>query len=281
MVEYDLHIHSTASDGLMNPERIFKLAVNKALKGISVTDHDTINALEECNSKASEFGLDFIPGIEISSDYNDYEIHILGYYIDFNNATLLAFLDYLRQTRENRNKEMIKLLHKQGYNINYEEIASERDIHNESIGRPHIARMLVKKGYFNNINEVFDKLLGSGKPAYVSREKISIEMAVDIILKSNGIPVLAHPLIDSKFNENVDFENFIRMCIECGVKGIEVFHTSHNEKQEKYLLELARKYNLTKTGGSDCHGELIEGNYLLGSKGITSMEMIELKELKR
>lgn len=281
MVDYDLHIHSTASDGLLTPDEIFKIAEDKGLQGLSVTDHDTIDALSICDLIAGNYGMDFIPGIEISSDYNDYEIHILGYYIDYANFELLNFLEQMQQTREERNKRMIRLLEEQGYDIHYEEVVNGLDAQNKSIGRPHIARLLIDKGYFKSIGEVFDKLLGSGKPAYVNREKISIEAAVSVILKSNGIPVIAHPLIDKSFNENTDFEGFIKMCIGLGIKGIEVFHTDHSEDQEKYIYEIAKKYKLIITGGSDCHGEILEGNYLLGSKGITSREILELKKLKR
>lgn len=281
MVDYDLHIHSTASDGLLSPKEIFKIAKNKGLHGIAVTDHDTVKALTECDLLAGSYGMDFIPGIEISSDYNEYEIHILGYYIDYTDLELLNFLDWMQQTRENRNKKMIQFLNDQGYDVQYEELIKGRDSYNNSIGRPHIARLLMEKGYFNSISEVFNKLLGTGKPAYVNRQKISIEEAVRVILNSNGIPIIAHPLIDKKFNENVDFQSFIKMCVNIGIRGIEVFHTEHNEEQEKYLCSLARKYNLLITGGSDCHGELIEGNYLLGSKGISLKEILELKKLKR
>lgn len=281
MVDYDLHIHTTASDGILSPEKIFKIALNKSLKGISVTDHDTVNALGDCDLIASNYGMDFIPGIEISTDYKAYEIHILGYFIDYTDKKLLGFLEWLQQTRDNRNRKMIELLQKQGYNVSYEEILKSKDTCNKSIGRPHIARLLIEKGYVKNINEAFGRLIGSGKPAYVDRQKISIEDAVNIIIRSKGVPIIAHPLINKKFNENNDFESFIRSCIELGIKGIEVFHTLHNEEQEKYLLELARKYKLVITGGSDCHGELIEGNYLLGSKGVASREILGLKMLKR
>lgn len=176
MVDYDLHIHSTASDGLLIPDKIFKIALNKGLKGISITDHDTVNALSECNRSASVYGMDFIPGIEISSDYKDYEIHILGYYIDYKDEILLDFLDWLQQTRVDRNKKMIELLREQGYDIHYEEIVRKINIQNKSIGRPHIARLLIEKGYFNSINEVFNKLLGTDKPAYVNRQKVSLKM---------------------------------------------------------------------------------------------------------
>lgn len=281
MVDYDLHIHTTASDGILSPDNIFKIAIDKDLKGISVTDHDTVDALSECDLIASNMGMDFIPGIEISTDYKNYEIHILGYFIDYNDKKLLSFLDWLQQTREDRNRKMIELLIKLGYNVSYEEILKNISVHNKSVGRPHIARLLIEKGYFRSINEVFSQLLGNDKPAYVNRLKISIEDAVSIITNSKGIPIIAHPLINDKFNENNDFEDFIKLCIEFGIKGIEVFHTKHNEGQEQYLFELAKKYKLAITGGSDCHGELIEGQYLLGSKGITSREILGLKMLKR
>lgn len=281
MVDYDLHIHTTASDGLLSTMEILKIAKDKGISGISITDHDTISALTECDFIARNYKIDFIPGIEISTDYKGYEIHILGYFIDYTDTALLSFLNWMQQTREDRNKKMIELLQGQGYVINYEEIVESVSNQNKSIGRPHIARLLIEKGYFESIKEVFSQLLGTGKPAYVNRLKISIEDAVSIIIKSKGIPIIAHPLINSKFNENNDFESFVKLCIELGIKGIEVFHTLHNEEQEQYLFELAKKYKLAITGGSDCHGELIQGHYLLGNKGVTLREMLELKMLKR
>jgi predicted metal-dependent phosphoesterase TrpH len=276
MVNYDLHIHTTASDGLLTPESIFKIALAKGLKGIAITDHDTIDALPECELIASNYSMDFIPGIEISSDYKKYEIHILGYFIDYSDNKLLSFLDWLQQTREYRNVKMIELLQKLGYDVHYEEIHKNLDTHNKSIGRPHIARLLIEKGYFSNIKEVFDKLLGTNKPAYVNRQKVSIQDAARAILESKGIPIIAHPLINSKFNMENDFKSFIKYCVESGIMGIEVFHTQHNEEQEEYLFELAKKYKLIITGGSDCHGELIDGDYLLGSRGINSIDMLRL-----
>lgn len=281
MVDYDLHIHSIASDGLLTPEDIFKVAFNKGLKGIAITDHDTINALSQCYGIASDYEMDFIPGIEISANYNEYEIHILGYYIDYTDKKLLDFLDRMKQTRKDRNKRMIGLLQEQGYDVYYEEIIKKMNLQDKSIGRPHIARLLIEKGYFNSVNEVFDKLLGAGKPAYISRHKVSMEEAVSVVLGSKGIPVIAHPLIDDKFIRNNDINSFIKYCTNLGVKGVEVFHTKQNEDKEKYLLNLANKFQLIITGGSDCHGELIEGKYLIGSKGISEIEIIELKKLKR
>lgn len=277
MIDYDLHIHTTASDGLFSPEGVLKTAANKGLRGIAVTDHDTIGALAECEHMAYRYNVDFITGIEISTDYMNYEIHILGYFIDYTDRLLLRFLDWMQQTREDRNRKMVELLQRQGYDICYEEIANMKK-DNKSIGRPHIARSLIEKGYFQNMSEVFNKLLGAGKTAYVSREKISIRKAADVISGAKGIPVVAHPLIDNRFN---DIESFIKICIESGIKGIEVFHSLHSKEQEHYLYNLADKYKLGITGGSDCHGELIDGNYLLGSKGISANEMLELKKIKR
>lgn len=281
MVNYDLHIHTIASDGLLTPDSIFKLALAKGLKGIAITDHDTLDSLPECELISSNCGMEFIPGIEISSDYKDYEIHILGYFIDYTNNNLARFLDWLQQTREARNIKMIKLLQNLGYDVCYEEIQKNMDIQNKSIGRPHIARLLIEKGYFNSTKEIFDKLIGTNQPAYVNRQKVSIQDAARVILESKGIPIIAHPLINSNFNRENDFEGFINYLVESGIMGIEVFHTQHNEEQEKYLYKLAKKYKLIISGGSDCHGELIDGDYLLGSKGIDSNNILILKSRKK
>lgn len=280
MVEYDLHIHSTASDGLLEPYKIFEVAKSKNLKGIAITDHDTVNSLGYCEHISKEFNIDFIPGIELSSYYNDYEVHILGYYIDYNNKNLLEFLSFLQNTRIERINKMVDKIKFLGYDISYEEVINEAGNKVTSIGRPHIGRLLVKKGYFKDTTEAFDVLLERGKKGYVERYKLSAKEAVSLIKKSNGLPVIAHPFLIDKNLKIEELENIILKFKDYGIIGIEAFHSLQSVEQSKYLCELAFKNNMIITGGSDCHGILNDGEYMIGSYGIDSSNFKLLKELK-
>lgn len=281
MIEYDLHIHTKASDGLLEPNTIFKIAKGKKLTGLSITDHDTVDALESSEILSKKYSIDFIPGIELSSFYNGLEIHILGYYIDYRNFELLEVLKFLQQSRIERINKMIDKIIKQGYNIKIEEVELEAGSDVKSLGRPHIGRVLVKKGYFKDTSEAFDKLLESGKPGYVERYKLLTKDAISLIKKSKGIPVIAHPfIIDNNLNI-FDIKDLILNLKEYGAVGIEVYHSLQSNKQSKALYEIAKQNNMIITGGSDCHGICTNGEYILGKYGVSSTEIYELKELKR
>jgi predicted metal-dependent phosphoesterase TrpH len=279
LVDYDLHVHTTASDGLWEPVRIFGSAKKIGLKGIAVTDHDTIAALELCSSLSSEYNIEFIPGIEISTDNNGFEVHILGYYVDYKNNELLNFLNNLQIQRENRAVNIVNKLNNMGISINFDEVKDEAGIEVKSIGRPHIARVLVKKGYFKDTSEVFKYLINRDKPAYVEKPKIPIEAAVNIIKNSGGIPVLAHPFTDTGFVKGSEFEGFLKQIIDYGIKGIEVYHTMHSRDDEKYLLKVSKTFNLAVTGGSDFHGVFGKTSSCLGLKGISIDEFLKFNEI--
>jgi predicted metal-dependent phosphoesterase TrpH len=151
MVEYDLHIHTTASDGILSPEQVFDIAVNKHLKGIAITDHDTVDALKKCSELSQSFGIEFIPGIEISCDYDGLEVHIIGYYIDYEDKELCELLSTIQKSRIDRAKNMILKLRTIGYDITFEEVLANGGSDIQSIGRPHIARILVNKGSFSSV----------------------------------------------------------------------------------------------------------------------------------
>ncbi|WP_168190019.1 PHP domain-containing protein [Caloramator sp. E03] len=281
MIEYDLHIHSTASDGLLDPNKIFEVAKKKGLKGFSITDHDTVYALDTCNSLSKKYKIDFIPGIELSTYFNELEVHILGYYIDYKNEELLEFLSYIQQSRIQRINKMVERIKDLGYDISIEEIRLQADSKTKSLGRPHIGRLLVKKGYFKDTIEAFENLLERGKPGYVERYKLSTEDAIALIKKVGGLPVIAHPfVIDEKLNLN-DIKQLIIKFKECGAIGIEVFHSLQNNKQSEFLYKIALENDMVITGGSDCHGILNNGEYLLGNYGINSTLLKRLESVKR
>lgn len=270
MIEYDLHIHSTASDGLLDPSIIFEIAKKKGLKGFSITDHDTVDSLNTCNNLSTKYKIDFIPGIELSTYFDGLEVHILGYYIDYKNEELLEFLSYMQQSRIQRINKMVERIKNLGYDISIEEIQLQADSKTKSLGRPHIGRLLVKKGYFKDTVEAFETLLEKGKPGYVERYKLSTEDAITLIKKVGGIPVIAHPfVIDENLSFN-DIKQLINKFKEYGAIGIEVFHSLQNDKQSEFLYNIALENDMAITGGSDCHGILNNGEYLLGNYGIDS-----------
>jgi predicted metal-dependent phosphoesterase TrpH len=256
----DLHIHSRYSDGTLWPEEIIGIAMDKGVKCISITDHDTIDsqyALRELGSRA----IQIIPGVELSTEYKGKEIHILGYFIDLNNKELNDALEQVKLSRRNRAIQMIDKLNDLGINVCFEDISTETT----SIGRPHIAKLLVEKGLSKSIKEAFQHYLIKGKPAYVDRYKIDYKKALKIISNANGVPVLAHP---GEIYKGLSTEELIKEFKVYGLKGLEVFHPSHSSREASDYYNLARKYSLTITGGSDCHGIYVREDLLIGTVGI-------------
>lgn len=244
----DLHIHTTASDGHLSPSNIFNEAINVGLTYISITDHDTVDGLLEIYSgdNAHQGIISIIPGIEFSTDLQENEVHILGYHIDVNNSELRNQLKLLAAQRHERIKQMIYKLNLLGYVIDYQrvlEIAKQAT----SLGRPHLAKALIEKGYFSNISDVFTILLNKNAPAYVSHYKLTPLQVITLIKKAGGIPVLAHPGL-------VGNDTIVLDLINVGILGLEVYHPTHNELQTQKYLDIARQHHLLVTGGSDFHG---------------------------
>lgn len=256
----DLHIHSKHSDGTLWPEEIVDIAIAKGIKCISITDHDTIDsqyALRELNSSS----IQIISGVELSTEYKEKEIHILGYFIDVNNKELNSVLENVKLSRKNRAIQIINKLKELGLNICFEEISTETG----SIGRPHIAKLLVEKGFSKNVKEAFHHYLIKGRPAYVDRYKIDYKQALKLISNANGIPVLAHP---GEIYKGLSTEELIKEFKVYGLKGLEVFHPSHSSRETSDYYNLAKKYSLAITGGSDCHGVYVREDLLIGTVGI-------------
>lgn len=272
MIDYDMHVHSTYSDGVLSVKEIIEICKKRSLKGVSITDHDTVAAFEDTHY-LEEKSLDIIPGVELSTSYNGEEVHILGYNIDYKNENLLKTLNKIKNFRVNRVEEIVNKLKHLGYDIEIEEVFSKAS-KESSIGRPHIARCLVEKGYFKDTNLAFEKVLGNNKPGFVERYKLSSEDGINLIKSSGGIPVLAHPCIIQSFG----LSKVITDMIKYGIEGIEVFHTLHSRLNEGELLNFAIKNNLLITGGSDCHEKLASnGEFVIGSKGITLDHIQKLK----
>jgi len=231
------------------------MARTKKLDGIAITDHDSIDSLEEAMSISSEF-LDFevIPGIELGCFHSGEEVHILGYFIDYHDKELTEILKQLKDSRWQRGVKIIEKLEELGIDLHKNQILKEAK-ESGFIGRALIARKLCEFGYVKTIKEAFDLYLNSDKPAYVKRFQLSIKDTIDLIHRVHGISVLAHPGI----LRNKDIMTF---CVEQGIMGIECVHSKHTEKETNYLCKFAKDRNLIITGGSDYHGdEDILGDY--------------------
>lgn len=270
MHKADLHVHTIASDGLLSPEEVVKWAAYKKLSAIAITDHDTIKGIQPAALISKQYNVEVIPGIEFSSEHMDEEIHILGYYIDYNNDWLKVKLDEMYQSRYIRAIRMIDKLNEIGINISLEQVKSIAE--GGTIGRPHIARAMQENGYIDNVKEAFNKYIGKGGSAYVERYRIKCQEAIDIIKQLGGVPVLAHPgLINNK--------DCISDIIEMGIEGIEVYHTKHDDKIVRYALKLAAERKLFITGGSDCHGIFLHNEPILGNVWV-DYKYVELLKAK-
>lgn len=244
---YDLHVHSTASDGLFTPRQIIDMAVEMGLLGLAITDHDTVDGLETAVEYIQEkkYKIDFIPGIEMNTEIGSSEVHILGYFIDYRDRFLNERLKDIKKARSERADKMINKLRKMGLIISLAQV--EKLAKTDFIGRPHIARALMESAYVFSIKEAFEKYIGRGKPAYVPRYKFLPEEAIDLIKMAGGIPVLAHPGLISD-------QDIIPGIINMGVEGIEIYYFEHDQIQIQKYTELAQKNKLLITGGSDFHG---------------------------
>lgn len=247
----DLHVHSNESDGTFSPTQLVEYALEKKLVAFALTDHDTVNGIKEAVNAASHCPLQVIPGIELSTAYQNRDVHILGLFIDYTSELLINQLNELNILRTNRNKTMCELLQKEGFDISTDQMYHK--FGNSIITRAHFARYLLDKGYISSIDEAFDKYLSEGCRCYVPKIKYTPKEAIDLIRKANGIPVLAHPLLYHFSNQ--ELEELIIFLKKAGLIGIEAIYSLNKSQDEKNMLALAHKYNLKVTGGSDFHGK--------------------------
>jgi len=251
VMEIDLHIHTTASDGTMSPTAVVRYAKEKGLRAIAITDHDTVEGIAEGLREGGKLGLEVIPGVELSVDFPKGTMHLLGYYIDHTCAELLDKLTIVQGARAERNLKMIEKLRGLGIEIELSEV-KEAPEHGQ-IGRPHFAYALVQKGHAQNIQDAFERYLRKGGPAYAEKFKFSPEKAMSVVHKAGGITVLAHPFTLNQPQQK-DLEDVIVELKAQGLDGIETYYPEHSEGQTKLYRSLAQKHGLVLTGGSDFHG---------------------------
>ncbi len=257
----DLHIHTTISDGRFSPQEIVEKSARLGLGTIAICDHDNTNGIPLALVAASAFPhLKVIPGVEISTYAPGSEVHILGYFMDFENPRLRNTLAESRNSRLERAKEMIASLNRLNINISWQQVRQAAG--DSTVGRPHIAKVMLDMGYIKTFKEAFDKYIGLGGPAYVERHKITPPQAVALIKEANGLPVLAHPLTTEQP------EKLIAGLKTAGLVGIEVYYNDYTEDKRDILALLADKYNLIATGGSDYHGIDNNAETMLGDAGV-------------
>lgn len=253
----DLHLHTTASDGVRSPSEIVRYAKFRGLQAIAITDHDTIEGLEEGLAEGEKIGFELIPGIEISAEHSPGSMHLLGYFIDITHPLLNDRLGYLQRSRAERNPKMVEKLNRLGIDITYEEVLEASG--GGQVGRPHFAQVLMGKKYVKSFKEAFDRYLKKGAPAYVDKLRFAPGEALHFINEAGGVAVLGHPNTLG-LNGYSELEGLILQLLKEGLKGIEVYYPEHSPAEIAQYKGLAGKYGLVITGGTDYHG--IEKNGL-------------------
>jgi len=241
----DLHTHTHYSDSTVSPEELIRLAHSVGLHAIAVTDHDTLQGIPEAIEEGLRWGIEVIAGVELSTEDNGKDIHILGYLLDIRNSELRERLALFRQVREERAYKIVEKLKDMGVHLDPERIKEIAG--HGSIGRPHIAKALIEKGYVTDVKEAFERYLGYDSPAYVPKYKMKPIEAIQLILKAGGIPVIAHPA----YYQDPDYILYLQ---RHGLMGVEVWHSDHSPEDVEFYRTLAEKHGLLMTGGTDYHG---------------------------
>ncbi|MEB3101253.1 PHP domain-containing protein [Ferviditalea candida] len=271
----DLHTHTTASDGTNEPSGNIRLAKEAGLGAVAITDHDTVAGIPEALEAGRKLGVTVVPGVEISTVANGQDIHILGYYMNIEDSAFLQRLEELRRTRDRRNALIIDRLSELGMSVSLQEVidAANKNGAGETIGRPHIAAVLIAKGYVRTMREAFDRYLGKSGKAYANPPRIHPAEAVGWIHEAGGTAVVAHPGL---YGDDL----LIGQLIEQGIDGIEAFHSDHAPEDELRYSELCRRHRLLITAGSDFHGEK-DGAVFHGSIGARTVDMQVLRDLSK
>ncbi|MBA4603448.1 PHP domain-containing protein [Thermoactinomyces mirandus] len=275
MEKVDLHTHTTASDGLLSPADLVRLAERLGLKGVAITDHDTVDGVEEALHEGRKRGIEVVPGVEISTLWHGKEIHMLGMYVDYrNNNHFLDLLAKQRDVRYQRDLKMIGRLNELGIDITIEEVMAKkgRGSQEKNVGRPHIAEVLIDKEIVNTMNEAFDLYLGKKGKAYVVPDQMSPFDAIEAIHQSGGAVVIAHPGLYEQ-------DDLIPLLGENGLDGIEINHPDHTSSKKRHYQEMTEKMNLLATAGSDFHGER-HGSMYHAQLGTCTTDIRILKDLQ-
>lgn len=248
-MKLDLHLHSTASDGSDSPTRLVEIAAQKGMDVIALTDHDTTGGVKEASEAGKKAGVRVLRGVELSA-FSSYEVHVLGYNIDVDNAAFAQKLSDLRQKRIDRAQMILHKLASFNIKLDMDELLAAGG---GSVGRPHIAQLLLKGGYVTSVQDAFERYLGKTGAAFVPSRRLTPLEAVKAIKEAGGLAVLAHPLV---FVTKGVIDDLICGLKDYGLDGIEANYPSHTPQVTALLYELARKYRLIATGGTDYHGKI-------------------------
>lgn len=241
----DLHIHTSFSDGLVDPDRLVKKVLKSRLAAFAITDHDTIDGLKETARLLPDSGPELINGLEMSTEHKGMDLHILGYMFDIENLRLNEVLYGLQKKRDSRARKIVAKLKQMGMEIPYDEVIKAAGL--GSVGRPHIADTLYQYGHTKSYLEAFHKYIATSGPAYVPKTKVTPAEAIDLIHDAGGLAILAHPTIDNAIQ-------YIDSLVKDGLDGLEVYHYSASRSDRQNIRKLAEKFELVLSGGSDYHG---------------------------
>ncbi|MFA5064184.1 MAG: PHP domain-containing protein [Dehalococcoidia bacterium] len=268
-MRFDLHLHTTGSDGRLTPSEMVTLAAERGLEVLSITDHDSVSGVSGALAAAAGVKkLTVVPGVEINTDLATGELHVLGYFINYEDEELVASLAKIRESRVGRAQKMVARLDELGMPVDWQRVLDLA--RGESICRPHIAQAMLEKGYISDEKEAFDKYIGRDGPAYVGREKVGPVDAVRIVKKAGGIAVLAHPA------DIADVDNIIVELKTAGLDGIEAYYGQYNSRTISRIVGLAKRHDLLTTGGSDYHHFCDGREAELGSVDIPESSIVKL-----
>lgn len=253
---FDFHVHSVHSDGALTVDELASLCVRQGLEGFALTDHDTISGWREIPVAEEAYGITILPAVELSTEWENRDVHILGFGISPEERSFCEFLAALRNRRVERIYKILDKINGLGMELSYDDVAAESG---GSVGRPHVALAMVKKGYVKDIGEAFAKYLERGKRCFVPRSHVTPTEAVDAVVKARGCAVLAHPGLDQAYHVLDDL-------VDHGLKGLEVYHSSHHPGMEKKFFRMAEEYGLFISAGSDFHRLQDHSHAMLGTK---------------
>lgn len=264
----DLHIHTNCSDGTFSPSEVLEVARHKELTAFSIADHDTIRGYETARDLVTKDDPELVPGLELSVNSGNSDIHLLAYYFNPDHEPLKEVLNELCEFRNQRAGFIVEKLNEMGINITLDDVTMTAG--NVAIGRPHIATAMHNKGEVASYQLAFDKYIGNGKPAFVPKKDFTPKQAISLIHNAGGITVLAHPVIEETFRH-------LEMLIELGLDGIEIYHPAHKQIHIDKFKHLAERFRLVMTGGSDFHG--LDGKHgNIGSQHVPEELMMPLKQ---
>ncbi len=273
MSAIDLHTHSTASDGLLSPSDLVKVASSLGVGVLALTDHDTTNGVAEAQAAAARYGVEFIPGIEINTDHEGGSLDLLGYWVPVAPGPFQTRIAELREARVTRGQRMVERLNQLGVPVRWERV---RELAQGAVGRPHVARAMVEAGYVESLNQAFDLYIGHGRPAYVPRPRFTAPEAVRFIREYGGVPVLAHPVpAHAQDRDPFHLEDLLPTLREAGLVGMEVYYGTYRPDTVQRLGQLAARFDLVPAGGSDYHGP--DHGAPLGSTGLPRTNVERLR----